>query len=65
MFRRLLNRLLFLYYVEKGVADMATVYATLIVKGFYTFAQVPASQKDKVKEILTALDLNTDGTPIE
>lgn len=30
---------------------MATVYATLIVKGYYTFEQVPTAQKAKVAEI--------------
>lgn len=40
----------------KGVNDLAVVYATLIVKGFKTFANVPASLKEQVKEILIALD---------
>lgn len=35
---------------------MATVYATLIIKGLKTYAQVPATQKEKVKEILIALE---------
>jgi len=42
---------------------MATVYATLIVKGYYTIDQVPAAQRQKVVEILDAMDLNEDGTP--
>lgn len=40
----------------KGVNDMAVVYATLIIKGKKTFAQVPATLKEQVKEILIALD---------
>ena len=31
---------------------MAVIYATLIIKGKKTFAEVPAVLKDKVKEIL-------------
>ncbi|QJC50148.1 hypothetical protein HGI30_16685 [Paenibacillus albicereus] len=44
---------------------MATVYATLIIKGYYTFAQVPASQQAKVREILAALELDENGQPLE
>ena len=35
---------------------MAVIYATLIVKGKKTFADVPETIKDKVKEVLVALD---------
>ena len=35
---------------------MAVIYATLIVKGKKTFAQVPVKIQDQVKEILTDLD---------
>ena len=35
---------------------MATVYATLIVKGKKIFAEVPAGLKEQVKEILIGLD---------
>lgn len=35
---------------------MAVVYATLIVKGKKTFADVPDKIKDQVKETLEALD---------
>lgn len=35
---------------------MAIVYATLIVKGRKAFAQVPASLKEQVKDILIDLD---------
>lgn len=40
----------------KGVEDVAVVYATLIVKGVKTFADVPVMLKEQVKEILIALD---------
>lgn len=35
---------------------MTIIYATLIVKGKKTFAEVPAKIKDKVKEVLIDLD---------
>ncbi len=35
---------------------MAVVYATLIVRGKKTFAQVPACIKEQVREILTDLE---------
>ncbi|MBB6673030.1 CD1375 family protein [Cohnella nanjingensis] len=44
---------------------MAVVYATLIIKGAYTFDRVPANQQPKVREYLAALELDTDGKPLE
>lgn len=41
---------------RKDVQTMAIIYATLIVKGKKTFADVPDCIKDKVKEVLTDLD---------
>lgn len=35
---------------------MAIVYATLIIKGKKTFADVPDKLKEQVKDILTDLD---------
>ena len=35
---------------------MAIIYATLIIKGKKTFADVPEKIKDKVKEVLIDLD---------
>lgn len=35
---------------------MATVYATLIVKGLKTYSQVPDKIKPQVREILIALE---------
>ena len=40
----------------KDVFAMAVVYATLIVKGKKTFADVPDKLKEQVRDILTALD---------
>ncbi len=42
---------------RKDVEQMAVVYATLIIKGKKTFADVPERIKDKVKEVLIDLDL--------
>lgn len=41
---------------RKDVQIMAVIYATLIVKGKKTFADVPEKIKNKVKEVLVALD---------
>lgn len=50
----MLRLLLFLLRIE--VREMAVVYASLIVKGKKTFADVPASIKEQVKEVLIDLD---------
>lgn len=42
--------------LRKEVYQMAVVYATLIVKGKKTFADVPDRIKAQVKEVLEALD---------
>lgn len=36
---------------------MAVIYATLIIKGKKTFAQVPERIKEQVKQVLIDLDL--------
>lgn len=41
---------------RKDVESMAVIYATLIIKGKKTFADVPEKIKDKVKEVLIVLD---------
>ena len=38
---------------------MATVYATLIIKGAKTFSQVPDKLKPQVKEMLIDLELES------
>lgn len=52
MFYQLIIKLLF----RKDVQTMAIIYATLIIKGKKTFADVPDKLKDKVKEVLVDLD---------
>ena len=54
MLIQMLNLIFWLF--RKGVKEMAVIYATLIVKGRKTFADVPAKIKDKVKEVLIDLD---------
>nr|DAE67000.1 MAG TPA: hypothetical protein [Caudoviricetes sp.]DAF87807.1 MAG TPA: hypothetical protein [Siphoviridae sp. ctwnj8] len=41
---------------RKDVFQMAVVYATLIIKGKKTFADVPARIKERVKQVLIDLD---------
>lgn len=36
--------------------DMAVIYATLIIKGVKTYAQVPAKIREQVKQVLIDLD---------
>ena len=42
--------------IRKVVATMAVVYATLIIKGKKTFADVPDRIKEQVKQVLIDLD---------
>lgn len=42
--------------LKGGEDDMAMCYALLIIKGLKTFAQVPASQKEKTKQYLIAFE---------
>ena len=52
MIYQLIIKILF----RKDVYFMAVIYATLIIKGIKTFADVPDKIKDKVREVLVALD---------
>lgn len=36
---------------------MDVIYATLIVRGYRTFAQVPDTLKDRVRQVLIELDM--------
>jgi len=53
MIRQLIIKILFRKDVQ---TTMAIIYATLIIKGKKTFADVPDRIKDKVKEVLVDLD---------
>ena len=56
MANKMLFRLIMLIFFRKEVKEMAVVYATLIIKGKKTFAQVPATLKEQVRQILIDLD---------
>ena len=45
-----------LFNLRKVATEMATVYATLIIKGKRTYESVPQKLKGQVREILIALD---------
>ncbi len=51
----MLRLLLFLLF-GKEVETMAIIYATLIVKGKKTYAQVPEKIKPQVKQVLIDLE---------
>ena len=48
----------------EGGDIMAVVYASLIIKGLKTFAQVPDKLKEAVHNYLFALDLDDNGNPL-
>ena len=41
---------------RKEIEELAVIFATLIIKGKKTFADVPVKIQDKVKEVLIDLD---------
>jgi hypothetical protein len=45
-----------LFLFRKDVFCMAVVYATLIIKGKKTFAEVPEKIKEQVRQVLIDLD---------
>lgn len=49
-------RLLLFLLLSKEVETMAIIYATLIVKGKKTYAQVPEKIKPQVKQVLIDLE---------
>ena len=51
------RELLLKILLRKEIQDMAVVYATLIVKGKKTLAQVPALIRAQVEEILADLEV--------
>ena len=56
-------RLLLILLCGKEVETMAVIYATLILKGKKTFAQVPDKIKEQVRQVL--IDLECEGLIIE
>ena len=49
-------RLLLFLLLRKEVETMAIIYATLLVKGKKTYAQVPEKIKPQVKQVLIDLE---------
>ena len=49
-------RLLLFLLLRKEVETMAVIYATLIIKGRKTYAQVPEKIKPQVKQVLIDLE---------
>ena len=49
-------RLLLFLLLMKEVETMAIIYATLIIKGKKTYAQVPEKIKPQVKQVLIDLE---------
>ena len=45
-----------IFNLRKVANEMATIYATLIIKGKKKYSQVPNKLKSQVKEILIELD---------
>ena len=45
-----------LFLLRKVVKEMAVIYATLIIRGYKTFEQVPGLIKDQVAEVLRELE---------
>lgn len=52
----MLFNLIIKIFFRKDVKEMAVVYATLIIKGKKTFAEVPDTIKEQVKQVLIDLD---------
>ena len=49
-------RLLLFLLLRKVVNEMSVIYATLIIKGKKTYAQVPEKIKPQVKQVLIDLE---------
>lgn len=50
------RRLLILFLCRKEVEERAVIYATLIIKGKKTFAQVPVKLQEQVRQVLIDLE---------
>ena len=47
---------LFFYIMKGGEEDMIMVYVSLITKGLKAIADVPATLREQVKEMLVSID---------
>jgi hypothetical protein len=59
----MLKYLLLKFILRKDVNEMAIIYATLIVKGKKTFAEVPERIKEQVRQVL--IDLECEELAVE
>lgn len=57
MFKMLWEKLKIIYFIMKGGENMDVIYATLIVRGFRTFSQIPLTLKERVRQVLIELDM--------
>jgi hypothetical protein len=49
-------RKLLIFIYRREIETMAMIYVSLIVKGLKNFAEVPATLKDQVRQILIDID---------
>jgi hypothetical protein len=56
MLMPMLKFLLLKFLLRKDVKEMAIIYATLIIKGKKTFAEVPDIIKEQVRQVLIDLE---------
>ena len=56
MIIRLFNAYI-IFLTKKEVDEMAAIYTALIIKGKRTFASVPSTVKEKVREMLIDLEM--------
>ena len=52
----MLKQLIINILLRKDVKQMAVIYATLIIKGRKTFAEVPEKIKEQVRQVLIDLE---------
>ena len=52
-----IQKLVDIIFIKEVKQDMAVVYATLIIRGARTFAQVPVTLKEQVKQVLIDLEM--------
>ena len=55
--KQLCYKLNIIYLILKGCENMDVIYATLIIRGYKTFAQVPVTLQDRVRQVLIELDM--------
>jgi hypothetical protein len=64
MIKNIFFKLLSLTKGDDFMSSIAIVYATLIIDGLKTFAQVPVKLLPQVQQYLASMGLGTDGKPL-